>query len=144
MALIGWFVRHLSCCIDAIPISDHWKVSRIWIYIKWYENGYSSSILLRYATVHYSSTNDLNTLIVQSTHQNVLKRALSSTFHSLLWSEPDAIINEHDSVQILNHTYIFYKQGQTRMTQLTRMTQPSFNPDTHITLITYIKLMIVS
>ena len=37
-------------------------------------------------------------------------------FHSLLWSEADAIINEHDPVQILNHTYIFYKLGQTRMT----------------------------
>ena len=43
-----------SCCINAIPISDQWKVV-LEFCVNWYENGYSGSILLKCATVHYPS-----------------------------------------------------------------------------------------
>ena len=52
----GWFVAFL-CCITATPLSDHWKVV-VEFYIKWFENGYSGSMLLRCATA-LSSTERL-------------------------------------------------------------------------------------
>ena len=41
----------------------------------------------------------------------------SSTLNSLFWSGPDTIINPRDPMQNPGQTRIFYKPGQTRMTQ---------------------------
>ena len=71
--------------------------------------------------------NDQNTLIVQSILQNMVKKkgdtipsSLSSTPNSLLWLGPDTIINASDPMQNLGQTQIFYKPGQTHLTQTTR------------------------
>ena len=39
-------------------------------------------------------------------------------------SPPDVIINTCDPMQNLGQTRIFYKAGQTRLTWMTRMTNP--------------------
>ena len=51
---------------------------------------------------------------------DTIPSSLSSTPNLLLWSGPDTIINAHDPVQNLGQTRIFYKLGQTHLTQTTR------------------------
>ena len=54
---------------------------------------------------------DWNTVIVQSIPRNIL-RILPSTLDSLLWSGPDATINESDPMHNLDQTWMFYKPCQ--------------------------------
>ena len=54
--------------------------------------------------------------------------------NSLLWSGTDATVNARDPMQNLGQTRVFYKPDQTRLiqtkvTRLTQMTRPGFDPD---------------
>ena len=132
MAPTGWLVYCFSCCTNVTVIGDHWKIV-FKFYMNWYENGYSSSILLRCATVHYPSTNDQYTLIPQSLFQiswgesgDMRPSSLQSTLNSLLWPRPNVIINTHNPMKNPGQTWIFYEPGQTQMTW------PSFNPGLYL------------
>ena len=46
--------------------------------------------------------------------------SLSNMFNSLLWSGTDAIINACDPTQNPGQTWIFYKPGQSHLTQTKR------------------------
>ena len=48
MTCVGVFI-----CINAIPMSDHWKVVAFELYIKWYENGYIMALYFSSAWQHY-------------------------------------------------------------------------------------------
>ena len=51
---------------------------------------------------------------------STLPSSPSSMLNSLLWSETDAIINARDPMQNPGQTRIFYKPGQTHLTQMKR------------------------
>ena len=112
-------------------LSDHWKVI-FEFYIKWYENGYSDSILWDVRLCIIQGPINWNTLIVQSTHPKNLEENQEICFHHhcqahlilLLWSGPDTIINTHDPMQNLGLTRIFYELGQTHLTWWPRWPDP--------------------
>ena len=49
--------------------------------------------------------------------QDTLPLSLSNMLNLLLWSGPHAIINTHHPMQNLGQIWIFYKLGQTCLTQ---------------------------
>ena len=91
----------------------------------------SGSILLRYATVRYPSTersrysnctvNPFNIRqqwpVFKIYWGYALPTSPSSMLNSLLLSLPDAIINARDAMQNPGLTRIFYNPGQTRLTR---------------------------
>ena len=116
----GLFVAFL-CCNTATSLNDHWKVA-FEFYIKWCEYGYSGSMLLRYANVHYPSTEwskYSNCTVNFSKYGKIRDTLLSSSssmLNSLLLSGTDSIINAHDPMQNPGQIYIFYEPGQTHFT----------------------------
>ena len=102
-------------------MGDHWKVV-FEFYMKmviaaWHLWGVQLCII----QVPY----DQNALNVQSIHSNILRRIRRDTrpssppsiLSSLLWSGPNTIINPRDPMQNSDQTWIFYKAGQTCLTQ---------------------------
>ena len=104
--------------------------------------GYSGSMLLIYANVHYPSTewSKYSNCTVNSSKYGKIRDTLlsssSSMLNSLLLSRTDSIIDTHDPMQNPGLIWIFYEPGQTyftqtkhdQLTRITRLTQPGFNP----------------
>ena len=111
MALIGRFVTFL-CCITATLLSDYWKVV-FEFYIKWCENGFSGSILLRCVTVHYPNTerSKYSNCMINLSEYGKVNQGIHfhhhHQAHSLLWLKTEAIINAYDPMQNLGQTWIF-------------------------------------
>ena len=114
-------------------MSDCWKAV-FEFYIKRYENGCSSSILLKYATVSYLSAKRLkysNCTVTSSKrfeeNQDTFLSSLPCTLNSLL-SGLDAIITAHDFMQNPSQNRIFYEPGQICLTQTKCYSVDTDNP----------------
>ena len=123
------------CCITATLLGYHWKFV-FEFYIKWCENGYSGSLLLRCASVHYLSTkwskysnctvNPLKCSKEQGIH---LIHCFGQEQAPLLTHVIDCRIQVSPGYFINRVRPTWPSQNVTWLAQTTWMTQPGFNPD---------------
>ena len=104
-AWTGYGSYWMTCL--AVLTLPRWVITKeilFQFYKKWYENGYSGSILLMCITAHYPNIkwSILSNHTVNPTMLNLL-----------LWPGPDTIINICDPMQNPGQTQIFYTLGQT-------------------------------
>ena len=114
--------------INFPPIWSHLYVSSKVVaefYIKWYENGYIGSILLRCAMCIIQAWNDQNTLIVQSIPE--ISWGESGDHHCQAHliryfdQNQTSLINTRDSIQNNpGQTLVLYKKDQTHLTSTKR------------------------
>ena len=108
---------------SATPLSDHWKVV-FEFYIKWCENGCSSSILLRCASACYPTTERLkysNCTVNPSKYGKGYTSIITIKYVKFITLVGNrAIINTRDPMQNPGQTRIFYKPGQTHLTRTKR------------------------